>query len=113
MLNRLTEADTRIDHDPLAPDTGGERELHAFLEESAHLGHDVAVAWRALHRPRLAEHVHQTAVDIARRHQLRQLRLGTKRRDVVDVARAGVERGAGDRDLRGVDRDLGEEAGVA
>ena len=84
-----------------------ERGATRSRQERRDLGDDVVVARRALHRRGLTPHVHQAAAGAALGDERRQARGGAERRDVVDEARAGVQRGARDLELGGVDRDRG------
>ena len=76
----------------------------AFGEEAVHVGDDIVVLRRILHRARLAEHVHQH-----HRHAERgggvQRAFAAQRVDVVDHAGAGGDRGAHHFGLGGVDAD--------
>ena len=93
------------------PAADGERE--PLLEERLHVRDDVVVARIVLHGARLAEHVHQAAVHAGVGHQTRELRLEAEGRHVVHDRRARVDRGAGDLDLRRVDRDARAHRGGA
>ena len=75
------------------------------LEERLHVAHHVLVARIVLHRPRLAEHVHQTAIEPAVGNEAGHVGVVAERADVVDVAGAGGHRGLGDGELHRVDRD--------
>ena len=87
----------------------------ALLEEGLDLGDHVVVARIGLHGARLAQHVHQAAVQPAVGDQSGQLGVVPERGDVVDVGRPRVDRRLGHRELHRVDRDArGEpEAGDA
>ena len=111
VLERLAEADARVDHDALLAHALADRELDALLEEGADVVDDVVVARVVLHRARLAEHVHQAAVAAAIGDEAGQLGLLAEGGHVVDEGGAGVDRGLGNRELGGVDADL--HAGAA
>ena len=66
---------------------------------------DVVVARVLLHRAGLAEHVHQAAVVPAVGGEDGHPGVSSEGPDVVDVGRAGLERGLGDVELGGVDGD--------
>ena len=65
---------------------GVDREAHPLLEERLDVGHHVVVARIVLHRPRLAEHVHQAAVEPAVGDEAGHVGVVAERADVVDVA---------------------------
>ena len=65
VLERLAEADARVDDDALLAHALADRELDALLEEGADVVDDVVVAGVVLHGARLAEHVHEAAVAAA------------------------------------------------
>lgn len=104
VLHGLAEADPRVEADPFLGDPRGHREGEPLLEEGAHVGDDVVVLRVVLHRPRLAEHVHEAEVVAAVGDNARELRIGPERGDVVDHHGAERERPAGDLRLRRVDR---------
>ena len=85
---RLAEADPRVEHDPPLVDPVRDRELDALLQERLDLGDDVVVARVVLHRPRLAQHVHQAEVGAGPRDHGGHLRVATQGGDVVDERRA-------------------------
>src|SRR5205823_996415 len=62
VLDRLAEADPRVEADRLLPDSLRNGECEPLVEEAGDLGDDVLVARGVLHRPRLALHVHETDV---------------------------------------------------
>ena len=104
VLVGLAETEARIDHDALARDAGGHRRFRASGEIVAHLGDDVVVLRRLLHRLRLALLVHEAHRGVARRDRLQRAR-AFPAADVVDQARAGLDGFAHERGLAGVDRD--------
>ena len=75
VLERLAEADARVDHDALLAHALADGERDALLEEGADVVDDVVVAGVVLHRPRLAQHVHQAAVAPAVGHEAGHLGL--------------------------------------
>ena len=91
VLERLAEADARVDHDALLAHALADRELDALLEEGADVVDDVVVAGVVLHGARLAEHVHQAAVAAAIGHEAGELGLLAEGGDVVDEGGAGVD----------------------
>ena len=92
VLHGLTEPDPRIDAYALLGDAGEHGRLDPFPQELVHLGHDIVVARVVLHRLRLTEHVQQHDPGPRARDDLEEPRVAT-RRDVVDDAGAGVQRG--------------------
>ena len=106
VLERLAEADpgVELDRAPRAR-PARDRGVHPLLQERLDVGDDVVVARVVLHRARLAEHVHQAAVEAAVGDEAGQLRLVPEGGDVVDVGRARVDRRLGDGELHRVDRD--------
>lgn len=94
MIDGLAEADAGIKHDPLARHARGERHVHPFGEERAHVIDDVVVVRVVLHRPRLTTHVHETHVAPAVGHERRHVGVAQSG-DVVDERRARVERRLG------------------
>ena len=104
VLERLAEAESRIDDDALLLDAGHLAGEDALGEKAAHVGHDIAVVRVVLHRARLAEHVHQADRDLQRRNGIERT-LAPQRAYVVDEAGAGGHRGAHDLGLARVDRD--------
>ena len=105
VLDRLAEADARIEADALFGDPRRDGEREPLFEERPDVGDDVAVARVVLHRPRLAEHVHQADVGARLGDDLRQLRVAPQRRDVVHELCAERESAPRDLGLRRVDRD--------
>ena len=65
VLERLAEADPRVQLHALLGDPGRHGGGEPLLEERLDVGDDVVVARVLLHRARLAEHVHQAAVEAA------------------------------------------------
>ena len=63
VLERLAEADARVEADALLAHAGVDRGREPLLEEARDVVDDVVVARVVLHRPRLAEHVHQAEPD--------------------------------------------------
>ena len=59
MLQRLAEAEARIQDHVLLLDAGGDGGLEALGQLVAHLPHHVVVARIGLHRARVAAHVHE------------------------------------------------------
>ncbi len=109
MRDGLAEADAGVEHHPLHLYARRHREAQALLEERLHILDHIVISrptHPALHRARLAEHVHQAAVHAAVGDHRDHLRVGAQRADVVDDLDAGSDRGARDRRLGGVDRDL-------
>ena len=106
VLDRLAEADPGVEHDPLLGDAVADREAEPLLEERLDLGDDVVVARVALHRARVAEHVHQAAAR-RRPRRPRSAISGSPRSAVTSltIVAPAAERGRGDGGLRGVDRD--------
>ena len=94
MLHGLPEADSRVEADALLVDPGSRREVEPLLEERLHVGYDVVVARIVLHRPRLAEHVHEAEADIGIGHDSRQLGIAPESGDVVHEHRPGRDRAA-------------------
>ena len=76
-----------------------------LFEKGGHLGDDVVVPRRSLHRPRLALHVHQAEVRAGVGDDAGQLGVAAQRRDVVHQLGAELERAPRDLGLGGVDRD--------
>ena len=97
VLEGLAEADSGVEPDPLLGDPGGDRRLGPLGEEGADLVDDVVVDGVALHRPRVAEHVHEDQAGAALGDQRADLGVGAQRGDVVDDRRPGPERRLGDR----------------
>ena len=62
LIGSLAEADAGIDADSLLGDAAVDRERDPLLEKREHFGHDVVVLRAHLHRPRLAQHVHQADI---------------------------------------------------
>ena len=83
----------------------GDGEREPLLEEGGDLGRDVVVARILLHRPRLAQHVHQADVRARVGDDAGELGIGTERGHVVDDLGAERERTARHLRLRRVDRD--------
>ena len=110
MLDGLAEADAGVEADVLLGDPRLDGEGEPLLEEGLHLGDDVLVARVVLHRPRLAEHVHEAEVGVAVRDDTGELRVAAQRRHVVDHAGAELERAPRHLRLRGVhgQRDVRE-----
>ena len=84
VLHRLAEADARVDADALfvrCPAPVAKRQ--PLLEERHHLRHDIVVSGLLLHRPRLAEHVHEAEVGVGVGHDVRHLRVTPQGGDVV------------------------------
>ena len=82
-----------------------EREMDVILstgEERLDLGHNIAVSRRRLHRRGRALHVHQRDRSATCGGEREHARLAASV-DIVDEARASVERGGGNARLRGVD----------
>ena len=104
VVDGLAEADAGIEPDSLARDAVRDRMLEALGEKRADVGDDVAVARIALHRARLAEHVHEADVAAALGDERRHPGVAAQRGHVVDERGAGVERSGRHRRLRGVDR---------
>ena len=94
VLHGLAEADAGVEADALLVDPGVRRGLEPLLEERLHLGDDVVVARVVLHRPRLAEHVHEAEAGVRVGDDAGELRVAAQRGDVVDHHRAGLERHA-------------------
>ena len=94
LLDRLAEADARVEADPLLGDAGRDRERQPLLEERRDLRDDVVVARVALHRPRLALHVHQAEVGAGVGDDAGQLRIAAEGGDVVHQLGAERERAA-------------------
>ena len=65
----LAEADPGVEQDALLGDPLRDGERQPLLQERLDLRDDVVIARFALHRARLAEHVHQAAVDAALRRR--------------------------------------------
>ena len=105
VLDRLPEADARVEADPLLRDPGVDREGKALLEERRDLGCDVVVARVGLHRARLALHVHQAQVGAGLGDDPGELGIAAQRGDVVHELGAERERAPCDLGLRRVDRD--------
>ena len=105
MGDRLAEADPGIEADPVLADAGLDREREPLLEERGHLAGHVVVARIGLHRPRLALHVHEAEVRVGGGGHVDELGVRPERSHVVDHLGPELERAAGDRRLRGVDRD--------
>jgi len=101
----LREADPGIDECVLARHAGGARALERRGELGAHLAHHVAVGRRVVALGRAAAQVHQHRRHAAPGHERRHRGIVTEAAHVVDDVGARVERGLGDRRLRGVDRD--------
>ena len=98
VLERLAEPDPGIDQHLDSEATSGRDPLG---EEVADLGHHVVVAGLALHRARLALHVHGDHRSAVAGRDLEHRLAGAG--DVVDQVGAGSERPIGDLGLRGVD----------
>ena len=77
----------------------------ALLEERGHLGDDIVVARRLLHRARLSLHVHQAQRRAGVGDRPRELGIAPKRGHVVDELRAERERVPRDLGAGRVDRD--------
>ena len=105
VLHRLPESDSRVEADPSSRRSRPPRRLEPFLEKRGDLRDDVVVAGVVLHRPRLAEHVHEAEVGAALRDDSGEVGVGAQCRDVVDDDGAELECAPGDLRLRGVDRD--------
>jgi hypothetical protein len=56
---RLAESEARIHDDTIPRDSRRDGNFGTLSEERRDLAYDVAIRRRLLHRPRLAEHVHQ------------------------------------------------------
>ena len=105
MGRRLAEPDPGVQQHPLLRDAFAHREGEALLQEGLDVVHDVRVARLALHRARLAEHVHQAALGAALGEQTDHLRIAAQGGDVVDDAGAGAQGRPRHGGLGGVDRD--------
>src|SRR5215212_6743354 len=74
VLDRLAEADAGVEPDAALVHALRYGEGEALLEERPDVRDHVVVARVVLHRARLAEHVHEAAVDARAGHDARQLR---------------------------------------
>src|SRR6266511_4286393 len=92
MVNRLPEADARIDGDALASDAGRLASRDSLDEPTVNLAGGVFVGWRELHRRRLASHMHENHGYASLRDQTALARLARQRRHVVDDPRAACDR---------------------
>jgi hypothetical protein len=88
---RLAEADPRVELDPLLGHAGADRRLHPLGQERLDLRHHVLVARVGLHRARLAEHVHQAAVEAAVGDEAGEFRI-SQRGHVADERRRRLAR---------------------
>ena len=105
LIRRLAEADARIDADALLADAATDRERDPLLQEREHFRHDVVVVRALLHRPWLAQHVHQTDIPALLGYDRGHFQVASECGHVVDQLRAQLERPARDLRLGGVDGD--------
>jgi len=105
VLDGLAEADAGVQADVLLRDPRIDGEREALLQERLDLGDDVLIARVLLHRPRLAQHVHEAQVGACVGHDARKVRVAAEGGDIVDHHRAQLERPPGHGGLRGVDGD--------
>ena len=83
VLDRLPEADARIEADRLFTDPLGDRKGEPFVENPDDLGDNVLVMRVGLHRPRLALHVHQAKVGVVLGDDACELGVAAQGGDVV------------------------------
>ena len=104
VLQGLAETETGVDDDPALVDARHLAGEDALGEEAVHVGDDVVVLRRRLHRARLAEHVHQhhRHAEFGRRVQRA---FAAQRVHIVEHAGASGDRRAHDLRLAGVDAD--------
>ena len=105
MRHELAEPDARIDGDAFTRDTGGGTGRDARLEIFQHLDQRGIIDRIALHRPRLAAHMHQHDRCSVAGDDSEALRIVRQRRDVVDDAGTGGERRLHRGAVPGIDRD--------
>ena len=105
--DRLAEADARVEQHLLLAHALAHREGEPLLQKRLDLAHHVLVARVALHRARIAEHVHEAALGAAGGHHPDHARVAAQGGDVVHEDRPRLERRRGHRGLGGVDRDHG------
>jgi hypothetical protein len=103
--HRLAESDPRVKADSLLGNAGGDRDLESFLQERRHLRDDVLVARVVLHRPRLAEHVHEAEEGALLGYNRSELGVGAESGHVIDHDGAVLECVPGDFRFGGIDRD--------
>jgi hypothetical protein len=111
VVDLLAEADPGVQPDALLGDPASDGMLEPLGEERLDVVDDVAVARIALHRARLAEHVHEAHVAARAGDRAGHCRVAAERRDVVDDRRAGLQRRRGHSGLGGVDREPRRAAG--
>src|SRR3954468_8038251 len=101
----LAEADAGIEPYAVLGDAGRDGGFEPLGEERLDLGDNVVVAGILLHRPRLAEHVHEDDGGATLGAQPTHLRVTAQGGDVVDDLGAGIEGGCGDGGLGSVNAD--------
>jgi protein-tyrosine phosphatase len=105
VLNRFSEADAGIETDVVLRDPSFRGEGEPLLQEGDDFGDDIVVARILLHRPGLAEHVHETEVRLGIRDDASEIGVAAESGDVVDHHGAGFEGTAGDLRIGGVNRN--------
>ena len=103
VLVRFAEADARIEADSLACDAGRDERVAPLAQILADFRNDVGVGRVVLHRLRRALHVHRANAGRRIDGDLHHFRIAFQAGDVVDDFRAGLDRGAGNRRLAGID----------
>ena len=104
LLDGLAEPEAGVEADAILGDAGVDGELQPLLEKCHDLGHDVVIPRADLHRPRLAEHVHQAYVGAGLGDHGGAL-VAPQGGHVVDELGAEGQCPAGHLRLRRVDRD--------
>jgi hypothetical protein len=107
VIDRLPEANPRVEHDPLLCHPFPDRERHPILEEGRNLADHVLVSRSLLHRPRLSKHVHQAAIGAGSGDHACHVGVPAQGAHIIDQRRTRFDRRPRDSSLRRVDRDLG------
>ncbi len=105
VLEGFPEPDARIEDDPFARDALLESPFHALAKKAADLRHHVGVDGILLHGFGGAEHVHQDNGGVGVGDETSHGGVTAQGGDVVDDGGAGLEAGAGDLALGGVNAD--------
>ena len=105
VLVGFAEADARVEADAARIDTGGHQGVATRLQIGQNFPHHVAIDRVVLHRCRRALHVHGTHAGAALGGERQHGRVCGEPGHVVDDFSTSIDRRAGDRPFRSIDRD--------
>ncbi len=105
LVRRLGEAESGVEHQPVAIDPRPNRRIDARLQLVEHVEQQIVIRRVGLHRLRIAAHMHQHHRHLRIARDIERVFVMRQRADVVEHRRTRVERGPHRRRVARVDRN--------